>query len=113
MDIKIKNIEDITVISLAGNLLGESDSEALIGIISDSIKDKKNRFIFNVKELVYINSTGLSILISSLTKSRNAGGDLLLVEIPKQLDSLLKITKLENIFPKFDTLEEALNNYKA
>lgn len=112
MDIDIKNIEEITVITLTGNLLGESDSELIVETISDSIEKNKIYFIFDVSKLVYINSTGLSILISSLTKSRNVGGDLLLVGIPSQLESLLKITKLKAIFPNTNSIEEAMKKIK-
>lgn len=113
MDINFKNIDDIIVVTLSGNLLGESDSETLVETISEYIENKKIHFIFDVEKLVYINSTGLSILISSLTKSRNAGGDLALVNIQSQLESLLKITKLESIFPNYSSKEDALKKIKG
>ena len=113
MDINIEHIKDITIITLSGNLLGESDTEIITETFANSIENKDVNFIFDVKDLVYINSTGLSILISSLTKSRNAGGDLALVNIPTQLASLLKITKLESIFPNYGSREEAIEKLKA
>ena len=56
----------------------------------------------------FINSTGLSVLINILTKSKNAGGDMVIVSIPEQLSNLLVITKLTDVFPQAATKEEAI-----
>lgn len=111
MDITVKTIETVTILSLKGNLLGESNAEPILDIITKAIENNKPNFIFDVEEMKYINSTGLSILISTLTKARKAEGELCLVKVPAQLKSLLKITKLESIFPQCSTIDEALNKF--
>lgn len=112
MEITLKEIEDVSVLTLKGNLLGESNAKSINEIVLKAIEKQKTNFIFDVEEMKYINSTGLSILISTLTKARKAEGDLCLVNVPVQLKSLLKITKLENIFPQCNSIEEALKKFK-
>lgn len=112
MDITIKNIDEVTVLTLKGNLLGESNAKPILDVILTSIEENRVNFIFDVAEMKYINSTGLSILISTLTKARKADGDLCLIKVPTQLKSLLKITKLESIFPQCVDIETALNKLK-
>ncbi len=109
MEIKKEIIKDITILTLIGNLLGENDSEPIKEIVIKAIEDDRSNFILDVKGMEYINSTGLSILISTLTKARKAKGDLCLVNVPEQLESLLKITKLDKIFPYCNSIEEAIN----
>ena len=49
-------------------------------------------------EVRFLNSSGLSVLIGLLTRFRNAGGELVLVEPSEQLRKLLVNTRLEAIF---------------
>jgi anti-sigma B factor antagonist len=112
MDITVKNIDNVTILTLKGNLLGESNAAPIQEIIINAIEEKRVNFIFDVEEMKYINSTGLSILISTLTKARKSEGELCLIKVPAQLASLLKITKLENIFPQCTTIEDALTKFK-
>ena len=113
MDIIVQKIKEVTLITLKGNLLGENNAKPINDIVVDAIKNNEPNIIYDVKDLKYINSTGLSILISTLTKSRKAGGNLFLINIPNQLDSLLKITKLDEIFPECKDLEDALGRFNS
>ncbi|MCB9227636.1 MAG: STAS domain-containing protein [Chitinophagales bacterium] len=102
-------IEDkISYISLSGNLLGEKDSNPIIESISKSIENDSNLFVVDVKELQYVNSTGISALISILTKSRNAGGEMILINLPSQLKKILELTKLDKVFPLAEDKETAV-----
>ena len=91
--------KDILILSMDGNLLGENDSKPIQELVEKAIEDGKSNFIFQVEKLKYLNSTGLSILINTLTKARKNGGEMYLVQIQEQLQSLLEITKLDVVFP--------------
>lgn len=97
----------VTVLSLKGNLLGEKDSEPILKTIENSIKNGSNQFAVDLKGLQYINSTGLSVLLTILTKSRNASGNMCIFNVPEQLQKLLTMTQLDKVFPKADSLEAA------
>lgn len=106
-------IEDkISFITLKGNLLGEKDSKPIIESVGKSIENNSNLFVVDVKELSYVNSTGISALISILTKSRNAGGEMYLINLPDQLKKLLELTKLDKVFPIVENKETAVNLLK-
>ena len=102
----------ISILTLSGNLLGEKDSTPIMESIATSIENKSNQFVLDLENMKYINSTGLSVLLTILTKSRNAGGDLVLTNLPEQLTDLLKITKLLDVFPQAATKEEAISLLK-
>ncbi|MCB0510845.1 MAG: STAS domain-containing protein [Chitinophagales bacterium] len=112
MDISRIIEDDISILSLSGNLLGEKDSVPIVESVSVSLSQNSNRFIVDLSNLKYINSTGLSVLITILTKSRNAGGEMVLVNLPAQLVNLLQITKLSEVFPQAASIEEAKLKYK-
>lgn len=112
MEITVQKEENVLVLFLEGNLLGENDGKPILEIINKSIGDNVPNFIFAVENLKYLNSTGLSILISTLTKARKNEGELCLVEIQPQLQNLLKITKLDSVFPTCSSVEQAIVKFK-
>jgi anti-sigma B factor antagonist len=98
----------ITILSMSGNLLGEKDAKPILESVELSIENESNKFVIDLGDMKFINSTGLSVLLTVLTKSRNAGGDMVIINIPEQLANLLKITKLSDVFPQAASKEEAI-----
>jgi anti-sigma B factor antagonist len=107
MEINRSTENGITYLELIGNLLGEKDTKLILDAVENSVQNGNSKFIVNLSELKYINSTGLSVLITMLTKSRNAGGNICLHNVPEQLDKLLTMTQLDKLFPRANNLEEA------
>jgi anti-sigma B factor antagonist len=58
-----------------------------------------------------MNSTGLGALIRILTKARTAGGEAILVNSSTQISQLLLMTKLNQVFNNFDSLEDAIKHF--
>lgn len=92
---------------LTGNLIGEYDGIAIVESVNDKIGDGHKNFIMNMKDLQHINSTGLGVLITILTKARKIGGDVVLSQPSSFISNLLIITKLNSIFKVYNDLEEA------
>lgn len=104
--------DDISIFDLSGNLLGEKDAGPIYESISKSLENDSKLFVFNLEKLEYINSTGLSVLLTALTKSRNAGGDLVLINMNDSLKKLLDITKLADVFSYASSKEDAITLLK-
>lgn len=103
--------DQITILELTGNLLGEKDATPILDAVGLSLENNSNQFVIDLAGMKYINSTGLSVLLNILTKSKSAGGGIVLVSIPEQLSDLLTITKLSEVFPKADSKEEAIASF--
>lgn len=95
----------------------------IITKIEELIKEGSCDFIIELKSTPYgqqppsainnfINSTGLSFLISILTRARTAGGDVVLFGISESTRQLLILTKLNKTFSVFNELEEALAHFQ-
>ena len=100
---------NVSIVALEGNLLGEADSQPTLEFIKNQIAEGHKNFVLNLTHLKYVNSTGLSVLLTTLSKSRNAGGDLVLVNIPEQLRQLLQIKKLIEVFVECASDEEGID----
>ena len=98
-------------LTLSGDLLGDTDSDAVLRLAEAHISTGTILALADLSSVRFLNSSGLSVLIGLLTRFRNAGGELLLVNPSNELRKLLVITRLEAIFaivPDSVTAEQQL-----
>jgi anti-sigma B factor antagonist len=93
---EIKN--NALVIKLSGDLIGENNSADVIAVVTDALQEKTKTCIVDISGLRYINSSGIGLLITILTKFRNKGGEVYLMKPSESVQKLLVITKLNAIF---------------
>ena len=113
MTIKESTHDGIVVLTLKGNLVNEGDlsklKEKVHGLLNNDIK----KIIFDLGGVNFINSSGLGVLISSLTSVRNAGGEMCLAHLGDNVENLFVITKLIKVFETYETLEDALKSFSG
>ena len=81
--------------------------------LDDVVAQGHNKVILNLHDLQYMNSTGLNILISVLTSTRNKGGDTLIARVSHSVRQLFVVTKLDSVFIITDTVDEAIAKLKG
>jgi len=99
------------VISLNGNLLDREMASEMLTTVDELIAKGQNHLIIDLKELDHINSNGLNVLITILTKARNAGGDSIITNIPEKVNKLFIITKLNTVFTVTDSRKAAFEEF--
>lgn len=103
-------VQDKTLIlKIEGDLIGDDSGPQLVGMVSDGLQEGTKKCIVDLSQVRYISSSGIGVLITILTKMRNADGEVYLTSPSEHVKKLLIITKLNAIFTVFDTLEDALN----
>ncbi|WP_109833341.1 STAS domain-containing protein [Reichenbachiella versicolor] len=101
-------IEDnIMVVLFDGDLIGEENGPEIIESVTDTIDQGTTKCAIDISNVRYINSSGIGVLITILTKFRNKSGEVVLVNPSDQVKKLLVITKLNNIFTIEDDLDKA------
>ncbi len=101
----------IAILSLYGELIDRNLAQSLMDEVVKLSEEGQHKFIFELSELKYMNSTGLNVLINVLTKSRKSGGDLVICGVSKKVQELLLITKLTSVFSVTATTEEAIAKF--
>lgn len=91
---------------IQGDLIGDEVGPKLVEVVSDAILDGAKTFVIDLSEVRYISSSGIGLLITMLTKMRNAGGEVYLTAPSEHVKKLLIITKLNNIFTVYDSVED-------
>ena len=109
---KIQKEETVNIISFYGELIDKSQASGFIIALDEKIENKEIKFIFDLKGLSYINSSGLNVLINILTKCRKADGEVLIANLSEKVNKLFIMTKLNTIFTVTDSVENAVAKLK-
>jgi anti-sigma B factor antagonist len=83
----------ILFVRLNGDLIGSPDTDQLLQSVNTHLGEDLNQCAVDLSEIRYINSTGIGVLVSLLTKFRSRGGEMVLInpaDHPKKM--------LNNIF---------------
>ena len=107
MDYTLNTDDQVTILTLKGSLLADIQSRDVLEQITYTIQEGKVNLVVDLEELKFINSSGLGMLLTCLMKARKAGGELVLANAPEQVNNLLTITKLTDVFSTADSIEEA------
>lgn len=90
--------DGILFVRLTGDLVGPPGTTLLVQTVNDHLGAAVISCAIDLSELRYINSTGIGILVSLLTKFRTRGGEMVLINPADHPRKLLALTKLSNIF---------------
>ncbi|MBN1755417.1 STAS domain-containing protein [bacterium] len=95
-----------------GKMMGGPDAEKFHEKIKEYLEQDKKNIVVDLGKVNWMNSSGLGILISSLTSVKNAAGNMVIARPTEKINTLLIITQLEKIFTSFETLDDAVNYFK-
>ncbi len=86
---------------------------------SDNLKSEMNRLfetgvkdiIIDLKDVRFIDSSGLGVLVSGYKNSSSKKGSLKLAGLQTQVKSMFELTRLHRVFDIFQTVDAALESY--
>jgi len=104
--------DNLVFLNMSGRLMIDQDAQKMQEDLFSIINSELNTVVIDFKSLEYCNSSGLNSLITILTKTRNLGGDTVITNIPKKINELLIITKLNTVFNIIDNIEDFINKNK-
>lgn len=113
MKYELKKVEEIHILTVDNLMMDYENHRLLKKIEGMIIEDSHKYFIISLEELAFINSVGLSFLIAVLTKSRNAGGETIIVNVNEKITQLLVMTKLHSIFTVCDSTEDGIKSLQV
>jgi len=96
------------ILRISGDLIGEDSGTQLIEVVNEAVSHQVATCVIDISDLRYINSSGIGVLITILTKFRNKGGEVYLMNPSDSVKKLLVITKLNSIFQVINSEEEVI-----
>ena len=108
MEIRIKEIGDIRVVNIVGQLDTSTspEAEAEIGKLLD---DAQKKIIINLEELSYLSSSGLRVFLGTAKKLMATGGTVKLCCPNDVVNEILEISGFNTILDVRNTEEEAIS----
>ncbi|CAN5670211.1 STAS domain-containing protein [soil metagenome] len=110
VEIKTERHDNAVVVNLVGQALDASNVARFRSETEGLFEEDKN-FVVVLKELKFVDSSGIGALLSCLRRANSAGGDVRLAELPANVRSLFEMVRMNRLFEIFDTQDEALNSF--
>ncbi len=111
MKYEMKTVDDIAIFSLSGKMFGDKLTSNLYDEAKSMIEKGVKNVIIDLRQVDFINSIGLGVIIACRTSSIKAGGSLKLVGTGKNIQKYFQITELDQFFAFYRNEEEALASY--
>ena len=96
----------ITIVDVSGDI-DMGTSPALRKTLLEALK-KTSRLVVNLREVRYVDSSGIASLVEVLKEAHNKQKRLILFGLNKAVHEVLQLTRLSKIFEIRETEEEAL-----
>lgn len=103
--------DGVTILALDGKLIVGEATAALKDQIKSLTDEGVRKLILNLKEVDYIDSSGLGTLVYSFSTFRKQGGALKLTNLSRRNIELMLLTKLETVFEVFDNEQSAVDSF--
>ena len=87
------------------------EAQEFRNILSEDINKSYLKFVVDLKECEFIDSTFLSTLVTTLKLLLGKGGNIKLSSVNSEVQSLLELTGTHHIFEIFKTRMEAVKSY--
>jgi len=98
-----------TVVHLEGRLDAYT-CPAVKADLNDLIAEGHLKIVIDMQEVPFMDSSGLSSLVSGLRLVREKGGNLALSGVQEKVQVVLRLTMLDRVFPIYPTPEAARQN---
>jgi anti-sigma B factor antagonist len=111
MTSNIRHIADLAIVDLNGRIVLGQETALLRNTIRDLIGCGKTNIFLNMREVPYIDSSGIGELISAFVAAQRAGGTLKLFGLTRRVREVLQIVKLLTVLEIFESEEAALATF--
>ncbi len=108
---ELKKKQNLALLAMEGRLVDKVEAIEISVEIDEELASGTHRFIIDLSKLEYMNSTGLNILINIMNKTRNEGGESIIIGAAPRIASLFAVTKLDSVFKMMKTMEEATTHF--
>jgi anti-sigma B factor antagonist len=102
-----RNVEGIDIVALSGRLV-MADVPQVRQKLLGFVEQGNGKLILHLAEVGFMDSSGLSVLVSVFKAARAKGGDVVLLDLSPTVRSLIELTRLQQVFSIFDDEAAAL-----
>ena len=98
MTASTRHVDGVTIVDLGGRIVVGEGTTGVRDLVRNLIKAGNKKILLNLRDVDYVDSSGLGELVHAFTSMRRQGGELKLLNLSKRVRALLQITKLLTVF---------------
>jgi anti-sigma B factor antagonist len=107
LSLQHRTIGDVVVVSCAGRVVEGAEADALHRYLRDLLP-LYHLFILDIREVAFIDSAGLGLLVRLLSRVRASAGDLKLCGAGPNIEQALIVTRLKSVLGTYATETDAI-----
>jgi anti-sigma B factor antagonist len=111
LDISVRKQASCQVIKLRGNLKLGVAADSFKQLLDELAQSNETRIVLNCEEVPIMDSSGIGVLVRSLTTMKKLGGSIKLVKPSKMVIQTLKLVAVINLFEMFEDDDSAVASY--
>ena len=108
MKLNTREVYGAVIVDIEGQLVGGPNSKTFRQFIRRLLDKGMMRIVINLHNVRWANSQGIGMLVGAQTRAKEAGGELVLVNVTNKIHSILAVTRLLLFFTTFETEEQAI-----
>jgi anti-sigma B factor antagonist len=98
-----RKVEGVTIVDLRGKIDFGDGSTKLREILTDLATRGITKVLLNMKEVDFVDSSGIGEMVRGHVQLAKIGSQLKLVNLSKHVNMLMQVTRLNKVFEIFDT----------
>jgi len=110
VQISVRQIEKTTILDVSGDIDLSSSPEVRKALLRELRENRIPRVALNLREVRYIDSSGIASLVEGLKASRDTGARFMLFGLSTIAREVLQLSRLVKVFEIYDTEEQALGS---
>jgi anti-sigma B factor antagonist len=113
MKITSRAVDGITILDMDGRMTLGDDIAGFKNAIAGLVADGHKMVLLNLRDVPYVDSSGIGELVAAFTNLRNSGGELKLLNLTQKIRTLLQITRLYSVFDVKEDEASAILSFSA
>ena len=111
LQIDVRQVEDITVMTLRGEITADDGDLVLGRGVDELIKKGQVKIVLNLADVTYIDSSGVGMMVAESKAVYGQGGVMKLAHLTARSHHLMAMLKLKLVFEIFDDEASALRSF--
>jgi anti-sigma B factor antagonist len=107
-----RQLGEVTVVDVKGRFT-LIEGEAVHELLTDLFQEGRRRVLLNFRDVSYLDSSGVGMLVRSLFTARKSGAELFAVDLSPRAREILRMTNLHTVFTDFPDEQSAIGSFAS
>lgn len=103
---------DITIVDVSGRFT-LIEGEAIHELLGDLFRDGRKRVLLNLRNVSYLDSSGIGQLVRAVLTARQNDAELRAVDLSNRVQEILRLTNLHTVFTDFPDEQAAIRSFQS